>query len=206
VTGPSGANGINGATGATGPQGPFGPTGAQGAQGTQGSVGPTGPAGSAGPGIYLKDANGVSLGRLVSLVQGSISVSVITSTGYLVSIPLDGQYTSLATAQTYLNNAACTLTQGTDRIWLNGSNSTARPTYSKLAVWGGPTIGSFLTPIGGNSNNIATSAAMTGVVSILNPTCMASSSANFGWELRKATLTEIGLPATIATPLQFPTN
>jgi hypothetical protein len=123
-----------------------------------------------------------------------------------VSIPLDGQYTSLPTAQMYLNNATCTLSAPTDRIWLNTGNSVARPTYSKLAVYGGPTIGSFLTPMAGDANNVATSTAMSGVVAILNPACGASSSTNWGWELRKATLAELGLPATIATPLQLPTN
>jgi hypothetical protein len=58
-----------------------------------------------------------------------------------------------------------------------------------------------LTPL--DANNMAFSGSTAGNQSFLNGAC-GGPSANNGWEVRKATLAEIGLPATIATPLQFP--
>ena len=153
----------------------------------------------------MKDANNVTLGRLLAIGQGP-SVSVLTSTGYEVSIPLNGSLSSLPTAQMYLNNATCVLATAADRIWLNSGWDVAESTYGKSAVWGGPTISSYLVPMTVDANFVSTSGAMTGVVAILNPGCGTSSSTNWGWELRKATNAELGLPATIVAPLQLPTN
>jgi hypothetical protein len=197
-TGPAGPTGAIGPQGAQGPTGPQGPAGATGAAGPQGPVGATGPAGS---GAVVKDANGATLGFLIT--QSGYGPTVLTSTGYQVTVPWNGNLNSLKNAQMYFNNAGCTL-EGTDRAWVNSGNDELAPTPGRQAYWAS-TVGSYVVPISVDANGVSWCGAMTGVVSILNPTCYASSSTNWGWEVRKATLAELGLPATIAAPLQMPT-
>jgi len=111
---------------------------------------------------------------------------------------------SLSNTQMYFNNSGCTMSTGADRAWVNSGNSVLRPTQGKQAYWAG-TVGSYLVPISVDANGVSFCGAMTGVVAILNAACGTSSSGNWGWEVRKATLAELGLPATIAAPLQMPT-
>jgi hypothetical protein len=118
-------------------------------------------------------------------------------------VPWSGDLNSLANTQMYFNNAACTL-NGSDRAWVNSGNSLLRPTQGKQAYWAG-TVGSYLVPMTVDANGVSWCGAMTGVAAILNSTCTGSSSTNWGWEVRRATLAELGLPATIAAPLQMPT-
>jgi hypothetical protein len=206
ATGPVGPAGPTGDTGATGSQGPVGPPGAVGPAGATGPAGPQGPAGPAGPAgsgaPVVKDANGVVLGLL--LTQSGYGPTVLTSTGYQVTVPWDGNLNSLANAQMYFNNGSCTLATGAERGWVNGGNSVARPTQGKQAYWAS-TVGSYVVPSSVDANGVSMSAATTGVVMILNPTCSASTTTNYCWEVRKATMTELGLPATIGAPLQMPT-
>jgi hypothetical protein len=128
----------------------------------------------------------------------------------VVQIPLDGNFSNLPTAQMYVNNAACTVANPptSDRIWFNGSNSSVRPIYGKTAFWGGPTINTFLVPLTVDANFISLSAAMTGVAGFLNPACgsVTTPPANSGFELKKVTNAQIGLPDTIAAPLKLPLN
>jgi hypothetical protein len=203
ATGPKGDTGAQGPQGAQGLQGPQGPAGPQGVQGLTGPQGPEGPAGPAGAGAIVKDKNGVTLGLL--LTQDGYGPTVLTSTGYQVRVPWNGNLASLANTQMYFNNAGCTLNAG-ERAWVNTGNKFEVPTLGRQAYWAG-TVGSYLVPITVDANGVSLATASEGVMAILNATsgCSTSSSTNWGWEVRKATLAELGLPATIAAPLQMPT-
>jgi hypothetical protein len=207
ATGPAGPAGPAGATGAAGPQGATGLTGATGAAGATGPAGPAGPqgptgaTGPAGSAAVVKDHNGVTLGIL--LTQSGYGPTVITSTGYQVTVPWNGNLNSLQSSQIYFTSTDCTL-GGTDHAWFNSGNTTLRPTQGKQAYWAS-SVGTYLVPVSVDANGVSWSGATSGVGSFLNGTCGLASSGNWGYEVRAATLSELGLPATIAAPLQMPT-
>lgn len=78
-----GADGVQGPQGEPGPTGPQGPQGIPGPAGADGAPGPQGPAGQAGA-FYLKDAAGISLGKIVMIndTYGSGYIVVKTDTGF----------------------------------------------------------------------------------------------------------------------------
>jgi hypothetical protein len=92
------SHGGRGPAGLRGPQGPAGPSGASGPQGPAGPAGPTGPAGTVGPqgpqGIPGPAGTGVTaLGAInpngTLGVVHNINASVVTQTGYLVTVNAD---------------------------------------------------------------------------------------------------------------------
>jgi hypothetical protein len=165
----------------------------------------------------VKDANNVTLGRLLFLAPNSgtplaYGVTVLTSTGYQVTIPFSGNLSTNSNTQIYFTTTDCSL-GASDSAWINtGTTQNSRPTYGKLAVWAS-SVNSYLVPKTFDANFVSMSEIVSGVQAILNnptpttPTgCAPSTSSQYGWALRKATMTELGLPATIAGPLQLPTN
>ncbi len=192
ATGPQGLQGTPGAagaTGATGPAGPAGPTGATGATGA------TGPAGAAGAGSRVRDANGVVLGTLLSVTR--TGVTLINSSGYQYSLNWNG---TVANQQTWYSGANCTGTPV-----LNNGGTSGAIAYGKTAFRS--TAGQFykITTFNANFeavsvNNLITPASIDNV----GTGCSASSGSGGGWALTAINSTDVGIPATIVPPLQFP--
>ena len=235
MTGPTGATGIGqtgpmgdpgnvgatGPTGATGPVGATGPTGI-GAAGPMGPAGPVGPAGPMGPagtggGLVVKDANGVTLGTLLSFGSGTTNASstsqiwAYTPTKYTVGIDMGG--TLVTPTQIYYMGANCTGT-----AYLNsGSSNTTRYMYGKSAFWSTANKQLYV-PTAGSIDAQGRAVTVTGInyATQEDPTTGACSAATGTPTTRAlfplATVTQqaIGLPApvsasqNIAVPLQFP--
>lgn len=199
-TGPTGATGAAGPAGATGSQGPIGITGAtgatgangpQGIQGVQGAVGPVGPAGPAGGGTTVEDGNGVTLGTVLSIARSSVTIR--TSTGYMITLGWDGV---IPPGQIYYTGAFCTGTAYLNTGGTAGVTTTGEwLTYSRA-------FDTLMRPALLTSG-IATSVSGVPVGSIDNPTCM-NATTGAGWQLTAITNVAAGLPATIASPLTIP--
>ena len=126
--GPAGTNGTNGATGpegsmgANGPQGPagpVGPAGANGVDGAQGPVGSQGPIGEPG-GFYLKDANGVLLGRIADYAMNFQTWIVWTGTSFMGYRPNGDLLPGGEWGNLYFTNAGCT---GTPYVRSSNANT-----------------------------------------------------------------------------------
>ncbi|KQY62449.1 MULTISPECIES: collagen-like protein [unclassified Nocardioides] len=197
--GPAGEDGASGTDGATGPQGPagpagpVGPAGPAGEDGADGATGPAGPAGPAGGGTVLKDGNGVTVGKVQSIARNS--VTVLTSSGYMLTVGWDG---SIAPAQAYYTGAGCTGT-----AYLNSGSSTPSWLYAKTLVYLG-SANTLAVPAVLDGSGAAANTGFT-AATIDNPACGASAGARNGWELKATTAANTGLPAgvvnQIATPL-----
>ena len=192
VTGPTGAagtHGLTGATGATGAQGIPGTAGPTGPIGATGAAGPTGAQGPAGSGSTVTvSANGTALGT--ELESDQFGVTVLTSTGYQISINWDG---SIDPAQIYYSSTTCSGT-----AWLNEGDTTPEPINGKWLVFSGS--GNTLMAPANVSNGFATSVSFN-AGSIDNPTCMTPGGANGGWVLTPVSHATAGLPATISPPI-----
>jgi hypothetical protein len=208
--GPKGDTGSQGPQGDTGPQGlqgdtgPQGPQGAQGPQGPQGDTGPQGPQGDTGtPGtvMLVKDANNVSLGRLVGITGNG--PTVLTSTGFQVTVPWSGTYSSLTSAQMFFGSATCT----GDPHWINSSNTVPKVMWARQASWAG-SLNGYVVPETADASGVSTAASVTGATAIYNAVggCSAATATTWGWKTKTVTLAELGLPATLAVPLVLPTN
>jgi hypothetical protein len=140
--------------------------------------------------VTVRDANSVTLGRLVFASRSS--VRVVTSAGYLVDIEWDGTF---PIGQIWYTGASCTGTAilnsgspdpdkiaGITLVFSRAFNTLMRP----ATVTNGVSIGSGSVP----------------VQSIDNPTCMAASSGN-GWTLTSISNVTAGLPAAIVGPLSL---
>ena len=222
LTGATGPQGPDGATGATGVQGPAGSTGAQGPAGqgvpTGGSAGQvlskvdgtnyntqwvTPSNGSASSGVgTLKDANGVTIGTIVTIGTTVYNFLVKSSTGYYFSINMDGTFPN---QQLYYSTSNCTIGSGTS-VWLNSGNANVTSYRNgKLVVYEGAS-GNFWVPSNVNANGIASSVAFTapslwnGSGVQTNWSC-GSGSANGGWLLTPITRATAGIPNSIAAPL-----
>lgn len=217
--GPVGLTGNTGPTGATGPAGPAGPTGATGPQGLQGTpgsagttgatgpagpagptgaTGATGPAGPAGAGARVRDANGVVIGSLVGVTN--TGVTVLNSGGYLFEVFWNGQ---VANRQTYFASADCTGATAA----INGGGTAGLKMYGKTIIRS--STGQFYKIASFNSNLEATSATglftKNSIDNLAPSNCSVSgATAANGWLLTAINSTDVGIPATIVPPLQFP--
>jgi collagen triple helix repeat protein len=190
IQGPKGDKGDQGIQGSKGDKGDQGIQGIQGIQGPKGDPGPPGPSGG---GVSLVDGNNVTLGKVMSVVRGA--ATVLTSTGYSISIPFDAAFQP---AQIYYTGANCTGT-----AYLNDGNGGTPPfdtITGKWLVYSG-SMNSLMEPAT-VANGFSTSEALT-ASTIDNPACGASAGTRSGWKLKTITRTAAGLPATIATPLKI---
>jgi hypothetical protein len=134
----------------------------------------------------------VTLGKVISFARDA--ATVLTSTGYQISIPFDAV---LKPAQIYYTGAGCTGT-----AYLNDGNGGTPPfdaISGKWLVFSGSmsTLMEPATVTAGASNGEAFTAA-----TIDNPTCGASAGTRSGWKLKAITRAAAGLPAVIATPIK----
>jgi hypothetical protein len=221
LTGPAGATGATGATGLTGPAGATGATGATGPAGAAGTVaigstttGAAGsaasvtnsgtssaavlhftiPQGAAGTGLQVVDHNGVTLGKITH--ADSYGYTILTSTGYLLDMSWDG--TSYP-AQVYYTSFSAGVCGGT--AYLNDGGTPGSTIWGKTAYWVG-SKNSFMVPQTVNAAGMSVSVSFTSQ-GIDNPACYASAGSVSGWLLTSITNTALGLPATIAAPLQL---
>jgi hypothetical protein len=213
VAGAAGAMGPTGSTGATGATGPAGTNGTNGSNGATGATGPTGATGAAGAGLLLKDNTNVSLGKVLEIgALGNISpveaardgVTVVTSTGYVVTILLDGSVG--ATGNIYWNSG--TSTCGTGAVYFNfGTSSTPAAMFGKYVLRSVASGGKAYAPttVDGNGRAVSFTQAGTSTWGFeVNGACNPSSSTTNRQlvavsEVSRATM---GLPATINLPLK----
>jgi hypothetical protein len=240
--GPTGATGLTGPAGATGPAGPAGPTGATGLMGFIGVIGPvgvmgfvgsagpmgvtgftgpagpigaTGPQGPAGTGLVLKDANNVTLGKVLEVgFFGAISpleaqrdgVTIITSNGYVVTISMGGQVG--ANGNLYWNNTANSCSTGSVHANLvSGATSVVTYMFGKT-VLRSAINGTIYIPSSVDSFGRAASVPTNGTSGWGfegNGICNPSSSTTLRQlvPLQQTSNTAIGLPANIALPLSL---
>jgi hypothetical protein len=141
--------------------------------------------------VTLVDGNNVTLGRVIS--SDAAGATVLTSTGYQVTIPFDGVFQP---AQIYYTGANCTGT-----AYLNDGNG-GTPPFSdisgKWVVFSG-SMNTLMVPATVTSG-YSTGQAFT-AATIDNPTCGASPGTASGWKLTSITHAAAGLPAVIATPI-----
>jgi hypothetical protein len=177
--------GTPGATGTPGGPGPAGP---------QGATGPAGPQGPAGGGITLVDGNNVTLGKVLASDQGA--VTVLTSTGFQISIPWNAQFFP---AQIWYTGPCGAVGTG----WLNDGNGADNsvPLFisGKWLVFSG-SLNTLEQPA--NVTNGTEASTTLSAQSIDNPTCgNQAATTDSGWQLKPITHAAAGLPAVIAVPL-----
>lgn len=184
--GPQGVQGAQGGQGAVGPQGPQGDAGVQGPvgpQGAQGPVGPQGPTGAPG-GAAVVDALNTSLGRSVGATDDT--VTLLTSTGHLVTLRWDGTYEPSAIAY---GSSGCG--GGT---YLNSRGAVSRRIFVRRVAFSKRT-GLLYLP----SSTVSSALTLQGVDN--DTACRASTVSGQVWTLSATTAATIGLPSTIAGPL-----
>lgn len=146
---------------------------------------------TAGPGLY--DDNNTKLGTILDVNRAT--VTVITSTGYIVDIlmtpngvnrhPID---------QIYWSGSNCTGTP-----FYNDGGVTGSIIYSKTLCYSGKT-GLLYSMANPNANGCSVSIAQPVAATIENPTCMTGGGSS-GWSLTSVTNATAGLPNTILYPL-----
>ncbi len=198
ATGAQGANGDPGATGAQGANGdpgPQGPPGTTGAIGPQGPAGPTGPAGPSGGGVTVVDANNVTLGKV--LESSEFEVTVLTSTGFQVSIPWTGVFSP---AQIWYTGSCSSVGTG----WLNdGEGSDNSPVENISGEWlvFSASLNTLEKPTNVGADGTEASTTLS-AQSIDNPDCQNQTAATeSGFQLTPISNSAAGLPATIKAPL-----
>jgi hypothetical protein len=132
------------------------------------------------------------LGRLVT--TGRENVTLLTSTGYLITIFWTGQF---APAQIWYTGPCSSVGTG----WLNNGQGDAvgAPFMSgRWLVYSG-SLNSLMQA--DTVTNGTSASSLVTAQSIDNPTCQASAGSFSGWKLKTITRAAAGLPATIATPL-----
>jgi hypothetical protein len=209
--GPVGPTGAQGAQGPMGAPGPVGPTGAQGATGATGAVGPTGP--SVAPAPVVVDGNGVVLGRLLQVIGNGMlrnlgvttdydqlnifsydQYTFLTSTGHVVSLGGDG--TPANTPAFGWSGAGCT---GTPYVAAGSFGVGAKILASKTVY--SVILGQFLAPGNADASGLATSATFPlGSVDTLGA-CSPASGSEAAFLMTPLTNAQVGLPATIKSPL-----
>jgi len=140
--------------------------------------------------VTLVDGNNVTLGRVISSNQ--FGATVLTSTGYQVTIPFDGVFQP---AQIYYTGASCT---GTGYLNDGGSGGGTARIGGKWVVFSG-SFNSLMEP-DTVANGTEVNANFT-AATLDNPTCGANAGARSGWKLKQITRVAAGLPATIALPI-----
>ena len=169
----------------------------------RGPTGATGPGGSSGAAI-LKDANGVTLGTVLSASSTGV-ISFRTSTGYIVSANIDG---TIPNAQFYWTSSDCS---GRDPVLLNGGGVGVKR-YDKFVAYSQKTNQLYMIT-NTNTNHIAlTQPLVHGALentSSTNPalyTCGANTNnatAN-GFTIQRITPTALGIPTASGAPLTVP--
>ena len=140
----------------------------------------------------------MTLGKVVSAPGGGVGgpefqqVSILTSTGHLVTLQWDGTF---APAQIYYTVANCT-----GSAYLNDGGSPGQKIYGKSVAYSG-SLNTLMAPTT-VANGTSTSVSFTSAA-IDNPTCGPSAGQNSGWALSAVTHAAVGLPATISAPLHF---
>ena len=155
----------------------------------------------------MTDANGVVLGRVmsigVSMGSGHLPahpgyVTIRTSTGHIVSLGLDGL---VNWGQIYWNGGNC----GAGTGILNTGLPAIRKGFCKLVVRGAN--GLYATGGGGcDSDGLVSSQVLAGPTTTnieSSGSCSTSASGNSGYVLTPVTHTDIGLPAVLARPFSF---
>jgi hypothetical protein len=152
--------------------------------------------GGGGSALSLYDANNVNLGVVEYIGYGG-GVTVITSTGYEITILMDPNGTNdFPIDQINWTGANCTGTPN-----LNDGGEAAQPApytylvpqYYKIVCYSGQT-GFLYQMANQNANGVAYSKTFTNA-SIENPTCMTGPTGS-GWALTQVTFANAGLPAT----------
>lgn len=205
AAGPKGDTGAQGPQGLQGPKGDIGPQGLQGLQGLQGVQGPKGDTGAqgaqgpAGGGVTLQDGNGTTLGKVVSMDRNGISF--VTSTGYFFTTTWNGLVNP---AQIYYTQPCATAASG--QYYLNDGGGSGNPgnriMMGKFGVFS-RSVNSWMVPTNVTQGYATSVSFLAGGFD--NPTCSETPSPNTrgGWQLRTATTTELGLPASGSTVNQF---
>jgi len=140
--------------------------------------------------MAVYDANGVKLGEVTAFESPGSSVSIMTSTGHLITLRLDG---TIKNGQIYYSGANCS-----GNALLNGNGGV--PIWAKTVVYSG-SLGSLMVADGAVANGTVPMTEMT-AQSIDNPDCGASSGIKDGWSIVPITAAAVGLPSyPFATPL-----
>ena len=143
----------------------------------------------------MRDGAGAALGRVVS--SSREDVTVVTSTGYIVTIEWTGGFDP---AQIYYTGQCGSVGTG----YLNNgdpSNDPAQYISDRWVVFSA-SLNSLVVPAT-VANGTSASVQVT-AQSIDNPDCSNFTAAGrAGWQLRTITRAAVGLPATIATPLRL---
>ena len=121
-----------------------------------------------------------------------MSNTVVTSTGYTLDIPWDGQFRN---AQIYYTGASCT-----GDAYLNDGGTNGQTISGKWAVYSG-SMNTLMAPAT-TANGVATSGGLTSAA-IDNPACGTSSGTKSGWKLTPLSRSAAGLPNTITLPLRL---
>lgn len=183
LDGPPGPQGPPGVAGPPGPQGDPGDSGPMGPEGPAGPEGAQGPPGPAGTGTRLFDGAGNTLGTVMEVGMGG--VSIVTATGHVVALAWDG---TMFADQIYYTAEGCSGT-----AYLNSGWSGAPPIYAKWVTYSA-SFDSIMLPDGDNPNGTVPLSSFE-AASIDNPACDGASGINYGWKLRSATAAEVGLPS-----------
>ncbi|MCB9544059.1 MAG: hypothetical protein H6703_16650 [Myxococcales bacterium] len=151
----------------------------QGIQGPQGNEGPQGPAGL---GVKVYDRNQAELGIVLDIA--TTQVTMVTSTGHIVSLRWDG---TMAPSQIFWTNDNC---QGSP--YLNGLNANAPPIFGRY-VFFSTAANALMVPSNVLPNN---SAAVTQfqAATLENPGCIANAGVRSGFPLQNAAPAVVGLP------------
>ena len=151
-------------------------------------------ASSGGGGLGVYDGNGVKLGTLTELSGNGREVSMLTSTGHLVTILFDG---TIDNGQIYYSGANCT-----GDALLNSGSSNAPSIWAKTVVYSGSFNSLMVTTGAGADGTVPLSTIIA--QSIDNPNCGTSSGTKHGWEIVTTTPAAVGLPSyPFVTPIDI---
>lgn len=146
----------------------------------------------------LKDANGVTLGTVLTSGAPSFTVLIKSPNGYFYTISLDGTFTL---SQIYYSNTGCNATGGS--VWLN-AGGTAGNRSAKILVYEGMT-GNFYVAANPASNGFASTVSIS-TGSLFNTGGAGCSNVNTnttGYLLTPISRATAGIPATITPPLSI---
>lgn len=149
---------------------------------------------SGGGGLGVYDGNGVKLGDVTELSGNGRSVSILTSTGHLLTLQFDG---TIKNGQIYYSGANCT-----GNALLNAGSSSGPPIWAKTVVFSG-SKNSLMVADGVVGNGTVPLTSMV-AQSIDNPDCGTSSGTNWGWSIIETTPAAVGLPSyPFVTPIDI---
>jgi hypothetical protein len=151
-----------------------------------------------GPALY--DNSGAKLGVIVGVpvytANSGAYATIITSTGYIVTVLFSPNGTNQFPGnQIYWTGASCS---GTPYFNNGGTVGTVR--LSKLVVYSGST-GQLYTLANPDANGVSTSVAITSATIENNGICTTSTGGSNGYALAAVSRTTLGLPTSISYPL-----